>query len=120
MKEVICMRKWAYLTEPRAYNGQTIYKVMIYEKDDETYVFLYNSLEAQISAADEWYPNLEEAISAWDSYVKNGGWVTIDNPMPGCQEDCVLPIRVKGRDIGKPEWGVYEQFVDGDWVAYVE
>ena len=33
MKEVICMRNWAYLTEPRAYNGQTIYKVMIYEKE---------------------------------------------------------------------------------------
>ena len=114
------MRKWAYLTEPRAYNGQTIYKVMIYETEDETYVFLYNSLEAQISVLDEWYSNLEEAISAWNSYVKNGGWVTIDDPMSGCQEDCVLPIRVKGRDIGKPEWGVYEQFVDGDWVAYVE
>ena len=114
------MRKWAYLTEPRVYNGQTIYKVMIYEKEDETYVFLYNSLEAQISAADEWYPNLEEAISAWNSYVKNGSWVAIDNPMPGCQDDCVLPIRVKGRDTGKPEWGVYEQFIDGDWIAYAE
>ena len=64
------MRKWAYLTKLRVYNDQMIYKVMIYEKADGTHVFLYNSPEAQICVADEWYPNLDEATAAWDSYTK--------------------------------------------------
>lgn len=115
------MRKWAYLAEPLEYNGQQIYKVMVYEtKKEGTYVFLYDSPKAQICVIDEWYASLAEAIRSWDSYVKDECWMIIDDPMPNCQYDCILPIRVKGRDIGKPEWGVYEQLVDGDWVEYKE
>ena len=115
------MRKWAYLAEPHEYNSQRIYKVMVYETEREgTYVFLYDSPDTQICVTDEWYASLAEATRIWDNYVKDGCWVMIDDPMPNCQHDCILPIRVKGRDTGKPEWGVYEQLVDGNWVEYKE
>ena len=45
---------------------------MIHEQEVEAYAFLYDSPEAQICVADEWYSNLVEAISAWDSYAKDG------------------------------------------------
>ena len=32
--------------------------------------------------------------------------------------DAFIPIRVKGRDIGKPEWGKYEILNEGKWVEY--
>ncbi len=115
------MRKWAYLAEPREYNGQQIYKVMVYETEKEgTYAFLYNSLKTQICSIDEWYESAVEATRAWEHYIKDGYWEMIDDPMPNCQTDCILPIRVKGRNIGKPEWGRYEQFVDGNWIEYIE
>ena len=113
------MRKWAYLDKPCEYNNQQIFKVMIYEtENDGVYVFLYNSLDAQICVADEWYEHVIEATDKWENYVKDKCWIVIDDPLPNCQDDCILPIRVKGRDIGKPEWGVYELLVDGKWVAY--
>ncbi len=38
------------------------------------------------------------------------------DPLPDCQHDAFLPIRVKGRDIGKPQWGQFEILKDGQWV----
>lgn len=29
-----------------------------------------------------------------------------------------IPIRVKGRNEGKPLWGQFETLVDGKWVEY--
>lgn len=34
-------------------------------------------------------------------------------------ENAFLPIRVKGRNIGKPQWGQYEIWKDGVWKEYV-
>ncbi len=115
------MRKWAYLEKPCKYNDQKIFKVMIHETEKEgVYVFLYNAPEAQICVADEWYESVIAAIGKWENYVQDKCWIVIDDPFPNCQADCTLPIRVKGRDIGKPEWGVYELLVDGKWVEYKE
>ncbi len=35
-----------------------------------------------------------------------------------CQHDAFLPIRVKGRNTGKPQWGKLEILEDGEWVDY--
>lgn len=40
--------------------------------------------------------------------LKSGIWIDIDDPIPYCQHDAFLPIRAKGRNIGKTEWGKYE------------
>ena len=42
----------------------------------------------------------------------------MDDPLPCCQQDAFLPVRVKGRNIGKPEWGKYEVLQDGEWIEY--
>ena len=113
------MRKWAYLEKPYEYMGQEIFKVMVYETAKEgVYVFLYDSPEAQICVADEWYESVSAATGKWDNYVKH--WNVIGDPLLNCQDDCILPIRIKGRNVGKPEWGAYEVLVDGNWIEYKE
>lgn len=115
------MRKWAFLNEPYAYNGDHVCKIMVYETGKEgVYVFLYNSKHTQFCFADEWYQNSEDALKKWESLISGTGWNVISDPGQGCQDDCILPIRVKGRNIGKPEWGKYELFDGNSWVAYRE
>ena len=29
-----------------------------------------------------------------------------------------IPVRVKGRNVGKPEWGKFEVLQDGEWIEY--
>ena len=47
------------------------------------------------------------------------GWIPIDDPLPYCQHDAFLPIRVKGRDIGEPQWGKLEILENGKWKEYI-
>lgn len=46
------------------------------------------------------------------------GWIEIGDPLPYCQHDCLLPIRVKGRNTGQPQWGKFEILSDGQWIEY--
>lgn len=115
------MRKWSCLANPYEDNGVTVQKVMIYQTEDEgTYVFLYHSKESQISVGDEWYETLENALKKWTPLIAPTGWTVIDDPMPGCQQDSFSPIRIKGRDIGKPQWGKFEILDNDQWIAYTE
>lgn len=115
------MRKWAYLKEPYNYNLENkIYKIMIYEtKKDGTYVFLYCDRDAVVSSFDEWYPTLEEAMDCWEGQVVKESWHMIDDPLPGCQDDCVEPVRVKGRNLNKPQWGKLEILKDEKWTDFI-
>ncbi len=114
------MRKWALFSEPVPYNGLSVAKIMLYEKENgETGVFLYAGKDAQICSADEWYPSLADALDAWDGRP-HAAWVPLCDPLPGCQEDAFDPIRVKGRAEGTPEWGKFEILRDGVWQAYEE
>lgn len=45
-------------------------------------------------------------------------WIHIEEPLPGCQHDAFLPIQVKGRDSGNPQWGQLEILEDGAWKEY--
>lgn len=42
----------------------------------------------------------------------------IDDPLPDCQHDALIPLRVKWRNIEKPAYGTLETLKDGQWVAY--
>lgn len=42
----------------------------------------------------------------------------IEDPLPGCQHDAFLPIRIKGRESGNPQWGQYDILEDGEWKKY--
>lgn len=81
-------------------------------------MFLYGSPEAQHCVADEWYESAHEAMDVWGNRIEADSWTVIDDPLPDCQEDCILPIRIKGRVTGRPEWGWFELLVNGSWVEY--
>ena len=113
------MRKYAYLKEPLPYDKTNrIYKIMLYETREGIYVFEYFSTEAVQCSADRWYDSLEDLYAEWNGLLDERGWMEIDDPLPGCQHDAFIPIRVKGRNVGKPEWGKLETLQNGIWVTY--
>ena len=107
------MSKWAYISHESEYK-----MVMLCSGDNGIYVFLYDSPDAVFCSADEYYENEEDALDDWEDKIGPDGWHTVDDPLPGCQQDCILPIRVKGRDIGNPQWGRYEILIGGEWKDY--
>lgn len=113
------MRQYAYLKEPlKRQDDHDVWKIMLYETNEGIYLFTYDSLDAQQCASDVLYAALEDVHEAWDALLDDRGWITLDDPLPGCQHDAFLPIRVKGRDTGHPKWGQWEILQDGQWVPY--
>lgn len=113
------MRMYAWLKEPRKCDGGGhVYKVMLYECNDGVYLFEYISPEAVQCSSDRCYNSLEDLYDDWNDLIDERGWIEMEDPLPDCQHDAFIPLRVKGRDIGKPEWGKYETRKDGKWVEY--
>lgn len=114
------MRMYGYLTEPYKTNSKDfIYKVMIHEiKKQGVFVYLYTSPEAVFCSFDLHYMELEDALEEWKDKIDERGFIEIDDPLPDCQHDCILPIRVKGRDTGNPEWGKFELLQGNEWVEF--
>ena len=102
-------------------NHPTVKQVMIYESEDGVYVFPFDSLEDGSAIGDEWYQSLSEADSMCENEYGIGAndWKYIDDPLDGCQHDWIMPVRIKGRDIGKPEWGRFERFENDVWIDFV-
>ena len=115
------MRKWAHLKQdPLSLEDKPFVRIMLFTSAKGTYVFLYDSEDSVFCTADEWYETEEEALDRWEDEIDPEGWHVIDDPLPGCQQDSVLPIRVKGRDEGTPQWGEYEILKDGEWVDFTD
>jgi peptidyl-tRNA hydrolase len=54
-----------------------------------------------------------------DTYgIRSEDWSVIKDPLPGCQDDWISPVRVKARDNGAPEWGKFERLENGKWVDF--
>ena len=107
------MRKIA-LTK-RATDG--VKRVMIHDTGEGVYLFGYRSLEDGPASFDKWYASLPEAdLAAEESYdIEGEDWQVIPDPQENCQQDWIAPVRVKGRDTGNPEFGVFERFEQGEW-----
>ena len=113
------MRKYAYLKDPLNYDGTgSVYKIMLYETSEGFYLFEYDRPDAVLCSADRCYPSLQDLYDDWNDLIDENGWIEIADPLPGYQHDAFLPVRVKGRKHGKPEWGKYEVLQDGRWVAF--
>lgn len=97
---------------------EDVKRVVLFEADDGVHLFLSRSVEDRGSFADEWYERVEDARAACRMRfgIAEEAWRTVPDPMPGCQHDWIAPVRVKGRDQGRPEWGVFERLVDGHWI----
>ena len=113
------VRKYAYLRKPLKHSGyDSIVKVMLYKAEEGIYLFGYSGLDSNRCSFDKCYDSLEELYDEWNGLIDERGWIQLDDPLPYCQHDAFIPIRARGRDIGKPEWGKYETLRDGKWVEY--
>ena len=115
------MRKYAYLKEPmKSGEGEPVVKVMLYKAEEGVYLFEYTSRDAVQCSADRCYDSLENLYGDWDDLIDERGWIGIEDPLPDCQHDAFIPLRVEGRNTGNPQWGKYETLIDGQWVDYAE
>ena len=113
------MRQFAYLKEPlKRGANDAVYKIMLYDTNEGCYLFEYGSLDAVQCSSDQFYDSLEELYEDWNDLIDERGWIRMENPLPDCQHDAFIPIRVKGRETGMPEWGKFETLRDGKWVDY--
>ena len=115
------MRKLAYLKNPyKCNNKDTVYKIVVYRKKREgVFLFYYCDINAvQASFDDYCFDDLEGVFEDWNDEIDERGWSDIGDPLPDCRDDALIPIRVKGRNTGKPEWGKLETLIDGEWVDY--
>ena len=110
---------YARLKEPhKCDGGVSVYKVMLYENDEGVYLFEYASPEAIQCSSDRFYDSLEDLYDDWNDLVDERGWIELEDPLPDCQQDAFIPLRVKGREIGKPDWERCETLIDGKWFPY--
>ena len=109
------MRKWSHLKPDTRFGGQTFQKILVYENAEGVWVFLYDTTDALFCVEDLFYEDLESALEEWEDKIDAEGWHEIPDPLPDCQHDCILPVRVKGRDKGASEWGHYEILKNGVW-----
>lgn len=113
------MRKYARLREPYKCNeNEQICKIMLYETEEGICLFGYGSEDAVQCSSDLLYDSLDDLYEEWNDRIDETGWIEIEDPLPGCQHDAFIPLRVKGRDEGKPEWGKFETLEDGKWIDY--
>ena len=114
------MRKFAYLKEPvPAGDTEAVCKIMLYQAEEGFYLFLYNHPDAVQCTADLFFEQEDDIHEEWDEQIDERGWIDLDDPLPDCQTDAFIPLRVKGRNAGKPEWGEYETLQDGKWIRYI-
>lgn len=113
------MRKYAYLKSPEKHDAETyIHKIMLYESEEGIYLFEYSSPDAVLCISDLFYESLDDLYDEWNDLIDERGWIDLDDPLPFCQHDAFLPIRVKGREKGTPEWGRFEILLNESWVDY--
>ena len=113
------MRKYAYLKAPhKDSSGLSICKIMLYAADEGFYLFGYPGPDDVLCSSDSLYDTLEDLYADWNDLIDDKGWIDMEDPLPGCQHDAFIPLRVRGRDAGRPEWGRYETLKDGKWIPY--
>ena len=113
------MRRYAFLKAPlKTDEGGEICKIMLCETAEGVYLFEYAGPEDQICNADLMYDSEADVYEDWNGLIDERGWTDLEDPLPGCQQDAFIPLRIKGREAGKPEWGRFETLIDGEWVGY--
>ena len=115
------MRMYGFLKEPYQCNKtKTIYKVMIHEISGfGVYTYYYTDRNAAFSSYDSYHENLNIALEEFTDELDERGWIEIGDPLPYCINSCVLPVRVKGCNLGQPQRGKFEILFDGKWVEYI-
>ena len=91
-------------------------RLMIHDSEDGVYLFGYDKEDDSNALWDYWFEKVVYAIEASHEYgIEQIDWMEISDPLEYCQHDWIEPVRIKGRNIGKPEWGKFEKLVNGEW-----
>ncbi|QTL51195.1 MULTISPECIES: hypothetical protein [Priestia] len=111
------MRKYIILDMPI----NDIKKVMIVKIKDEVNMFLYDTLDDVPSIGDYSFETLQEAEDFFNKEFSKekdskASWIYVPNPIEECQEDIIKPVRIKAINTCTPQWGTYEEFVNGKWI----
>lgn len=114
------MRKYAFLKQPVPCGPRDlIYKIMLYQTPkDGVFLFQYCSPDAVCCSYDQYYHDAADVYADWNDEIDERGWIEIDDPLPFCQHDAFIPLRVKGRENGQPQWDQLETLRDGEWIPY--
>ena len=93
-------------------------RLMLCDKGDEgVYVFGYTSLTDGPCDWDQHCQDLEDAYELGMEYgITREDWVTIAPTQVHCQDDWIAPVRVIGRNLGKPQWGAFERWDGKKWI----
>ncbi len=114
------MRKYAWLKKPYLTSDHIIVcRIMLYDTGEGVCLFLYSRPDDVRCVSDRFYDSPGTVYEEWNDLIDDRGWIGMDDPLPGCQHDAFIPLRVKGRDAGKPEWGRFETLRDGKWIEYI-
>lgn len=95
-------------------------RCIMYACEEGVYVFPCATEEDGSATGDYWFRSIDEA----ENFCRNeygigtNDWTSVPDPLPGCQDDWLAPVRVKGRDVGEPQWGKYERLENGIWVEF--
>lgn len=108
------MRRVAIVPKPVG----EIRRVILHETENGTYLYLSKTVHDGGSSFDSWYLSTADAYAAAaSSYgIAAEAWTTVPDPLPGCQDDWISPVRIPVRETGKPQWGTLERLVDGEWI----
>ena len=109
------MRKIAFTT-----NNESIKKLMIYESNNGTYLFGYDTVFDCNGLWDNWYEDVEQAEKCcYDDYnIKPDDWIYISEPQDFCNHDYIMPVRIKGREKRQPQFDQWEIFINSEWIAF--
>jgi len=115
--EVIKLRKIALVKN----NHPVVKRAIVYESGNGVYLFPCASLKDGSAIGDQWFASLSEAdkYCAEEYGIESKDWEYIDDPLDDCQHDWIAPVRVKGRNVGRPQWGVLERLENGIWKEIV-
>lgn len=95
-------------------------RCIMYSSTDGVYVFPCATEEDGSATGDYWFNSIEEAEEfCKDEYgICNTDWTEVPDPLPGCQHDWLMPVRVKEREKGSPDWRMLERLEDGNWISF--
>lgn len=102
-------------------NHPDIKRVIVHETENGVYVFPCSSETDGSAIGDEWFQSLKEAdeFCLAEYAINTSDWEFIDEPLEFCQQDWIEPVRIKDRNIGKPEWGKFERLENGVWIEFI-
>jgi len=106
-----------YLAETTR-NEESVKRVMIATiEHDAALLFPFHWQWDGGSMGDCWFESVADAVACaeLDYGVLNQHWYAAGNPPEHCQQDWLTPARVPGRNVGNPEFGRLELYINDQW-----